>query len=747
MAIGKRAVEYNAHWKSEVWTWGQYCDHPITETSDKYKCKSYCAGTIDPDQSCRCSPQGLHRNNDTIGARRILTLDADYLKMAGDPDGDMLRQRIIDSGHEAMIHGTYSDKGGEARRRVAILLDEEVPPEQHGHIARVLMYELGGREGKVEWYTTGKDGKPKKNERFGPFDATCAQHSRYMFFQASKDGTGYRERFRGEMLPTDLYLMAADPAPPSEVRNFKQVEAGTPASPAHVQRAHSLLEEYASAVAGSGEGIRNDNLSKFTRRLFRMVLGGCLPDELVAKTMTEAGQACGLPDEEVEAMIDKKRMHARDAGPIQPEVAADVFDPIDEPEPVGPIGGVAQCRAPTEDGARCTNVSRLGKWQGDPWYMDTCEEHKDVPVEDLFPLDAEDGDEPVGSSWKRQDVGAMLARIKAGEVEEIVPTVCQMEGGGCLFYRGRINTLFGESGSGKTWVALAATKQEVEDGKTVVFIDFEDDLTSALRRLLAIGTDAEALTERFVYISPEEKMTKKVRRALIRTLAEEQPTLVVIDSTGESLAMEGKNPNADEDVATWVRWLPKACTPCGAAVVVVDHVTKDKDGHGSPIGSQRKKAATFSMLRVETVEPFSRGRAGSARVVANKDKAGHYRNGDVVAILHATPGSDPELELRLAKVDTPTVDAGQWDDRLLAKICNHLQMAYDESADEDWPGASTTHVVGRVGGNATKARLHLDHLVKLGNVAREKRGQTNYHTLVSPYVPDDVFDSAVDGEG
>lgn len=409
------------------------------------------------------------------------------------------------------------------------------------------------------------------------------------------------------------------------------------------------------------------------------------------------------------------------------EAFAEVL-PDDEPD---------RCQFMVDGGGRCSSPV----WtDNDGWRSphDCCQKHHVARNEDV----TDEGDEKVGSTWQFQDVGAMLGQIDRGEVEKIMPTVCATASGQCLFYRGRINTLFGESGSGKTWVSLLATKQEIEAGNHAVFIDFEDDLASALLRLLAIGTDQDAIRQRFHYVQPEEKISKRVRKELVANLADLGPTLVVIDSTGESLAVEGKNPNQDEEVALWLRVLPKACTRSGAAVVVVDHVTKAADGNSSPIGSQRKKAGVFAMFRVETVEAFAKGVAGSARVVAMKDKAGNFRSGDAVAVLHASPGVGEDLDLYLEEsAKDSDLLVGGYDERLFTKICDALQTAHDESIDDEWVGAGVNIVASLVSGNASKTRHHLKHLVRLGNVKREKKGQAMLHTLVSPYVPADVFDA------
>ena len=134
-------------------------------------------------------------------------------------------------------------------------------------------------------------------------------------------------------------------------------------------------------------------------------------------------------------------------------------------------------------------------------------------------------------------------------------------------------------------------------------------------------------------------------------MAELRPALVVVDSTGEGLALEGANPNADEEVAAWFLRVPRRLSLVtyddqpGPAVVVLDHVTKADDGGLWPIGSQRKRAAISGAQYMQRlVKPFDRDTAGHALLVCAKDRHGNYRTGQRVAELHVTPGPSITLD-------------------------------------------------------------------------------------------------------
>lgn len=277
------------------------------------------------------------------------------------------------------------------------------------------------------------------------------------------------------------------------------------------------------------------------------------------------------------------------------------------------------------------------------------------PLADLEPYgiagDAVEAPTASGSTWTRVDLGATVAGLVAGTLRRAAPTVAPVRGGAALFYPGKVNGLAGESGAGKTWTVLNAAAGILEDGGHVLYIDHEDDAAGIVGRLLDLGVGPDALRARFAYLNPSEKPTVGDLQALTGLVAELRPVLVVVDSTGEGLALEGANPNADEEVAAWFLRVPRRLSLVayddqpGPAVVVLDHVVKSDDGGLWPIGSQRKRAAISGAQYMQRlVKPFDRDTAGHALLVCAKDRHGNYRTGQRVAELHVTPGPSITLD-------------------------------------------------------------------------------------------------------
>lgn len=253
-----------------------------------------------------------------------------------------------------------------------------------------------------------------------------------------------------------------------------------------------------------------------------------------------------------------------------------------------------------------------------------------------------------GDTWQAVELQTTLSGLLDGTIKRLAPTVGTRNDGNALIYRGKVNGIAGASGSGKSWTALLCCAQELAAGDHAVYVDLEDDAASVLERLLLLGADPDVILDQFHYVHPDEQYGDLAAARLTALVERAQPTLVVIDSTGESLALDGAKPNDDDDVARWFRRLPTRIARLGPAVVILDHVVKADESGLWPIGSQRKRAAISGAQYMQTaVRMFDRDTDGLARLVCAKDRHGNYRQGMKVAELHVTPSrSDAYATLR-----------------------------------------------------------------------------------------------------
>lgn len=161
-----------------------------------------------------------------------------------------------------------------------------------------------------------------------------------------------------------------------------------------------------------------------------------------------------------------------------------------------------------------------------------------------------------------------------------------------LVYFGRRHVLSGETESLKTWAALALSVEEIRAGRCVVFVDFgEGGRREVYDRLRALGlTDAE-IHARFLYLEPEEPSTTEGARVDIATIVDaRRPSLVVFDATTGALELHGLDPNNGRDIQTFYRVVVGAFRREDAALVVIDHLTRNREARGSSRSGRRGRS-------------------------------------------------------------------------------------------------------------------------------------------------------------
>jgi hypothetical protein len=368
--------------------------------------------------------------------------------------------------------------------------------------------------------------------------------------------------------------------------------------------------------------------------------------------------------------------------------------------------------------------------------------------DDIAFLLSDDDDEPASplptnttddSDWAPISLVEIAAKIRNGEYQPITPTVLAVTGAMPLFYPERTNSLFGESGGGKTWVALAAAAETVRRGQRVLYADWEDNPAGIAERLVLLGlTDEEiALVD---YRNPTSGIVAGVTtlQAQIAQVATTY-TLVIIDSTGEAMAAGGVDSNADADVAIWFAFVKQLLRlPGGPVVIVLDHIPKDKDAPSSyAIGSQRKRAAiTGAAYRVDTIKEPAKGRDGKLKLTVAKDRPGNRPKGSVAAIIDMiTVGGMVDL---VAHIDESSTDAdGKFrPTTLMEKVSRFLEQAMTP--------ASKAAVERGVTGKATHIRQAIDCLVEDGHVVSTPSG---FESVSKYRAPESTVTSNATGNG
>lgn len=236
---------------------------------------------------------------------------------------------------------------------------------------------------------------------------------------------------------------------------------------------------------------------------------------------------------------------------------------------------------------------------------------------------------------------ADIAAILATDLEPESAAILSRTDGVALLYAGKMHMFQAEPTSGKTWVGLFAVVEVLMMGGAAAWIDYEDTPRGIIGRLMALGCDPEWL-KRFRYIQPVGPLGPLELTRLHALLAELNPDVVIIDGVGEALSRDGLDENSPTDFVQWTEKLPRPIARTGAAVVMIDHVVKDRENQGRWARGTGAKLGVIdgASYQLKVSAPFSRSRAGSVRVVVAKDRPGNFAVGDVAAVVTITPHAD-----------------------------------------------------------------------------------------------------------
>lgn len=352
--------------------------------------------------------------------------------------------------------------------------------------------------------------------------------------------------------------------------------------------------------------------------------------------------------------------------------------------------------------------------------------------------------EYVPASWAPMDLTTVLnGTYKAPE-----PTYMEREDGVCLGYPGLVHALNGESESMKSMLAQAESSRSINEGIDVLYIDCESDQGAVVARLLMLGAKPERIKDNFHYVRPQmhPKGTEQ-ERAAFHGLLQRDYGLAIIDGVTEAFAIFGVKSIDNDEVTAWGRQVPRTIADkTGAAVFLIDHVTKSEDGRGRfAIGAQAKLSyLTGAAYGLEVIEPGGVGMIGRIALRIGKDRPGQVRPN-----AGAWRKSDRTQEIAVAVFDSTTPGRIQY--RL------ETPRSSDQSTGTDWQPTTvmadiskTLQDAGRplsfrnintlVRGKRETIERAITELVQLGHVRIEPGSRNAHlHYLVTPYPAGDTL--------
>ncbi|MGV0778907.1 hypothetical protein [Mycolicibacterium elephantis] len=336
------------------------------------------------------------------------------------------------------------------------------------------------------------------------------------------------------------------------------------------ERVWAYIEGIARKQAGLTKGSRNDEQNQGAYKAFRLALGVGIPLERVAELLYEANVANGQVADDGEKQVHDTMASARQAA-----------------EAAGPeYLGQSECVAPA------------------------------------FTIDAPNDDD--GAHDEAAPLFADIAALLAGGLPEPPkPSVLHRDDGAAIFYRGKRNDLYGDPGSAKTMVSLAAAAEELANDGRVVFVDLDNNgVTETVARLLMLGAAREALADqnRFRYCQPDD--AAEVLRVVQACAG--WATFVILDCVGELLPLFGASSDSADDYTRVMRQVALPLERAGAGVVLLDHQAKGVESrrYGAGGTMAKRRAVTGCSINLVARQPFVPGRGGSAELWVNKDRPG-----------------------------------------------------------------------------------------------------------------------------
>ncbi len=284
-----------------------------------------------------------------------------------------------------------------------------------------------------------------------------------------------------------------------------------------------------------------------------------------------------------------------------------------------------------------------------------------------------------------------------------------------MVYAVGVTGFSGHPESGKTSTVSRLALDAMRAGTHVVYLDWEQGESETIRRLAAVGADAELLSERLTYIpfpGPPDW-------AELGTIWDEHPGAVgVFDSTRGILRTLGLDEDRASEVGQFMDPLVEFAVSRRVACLLIDHVAKAATGAtGYARGSGDKLAAVQGQWYVNRVRPFSETEAGEIELVRWKARSGRLPR------VHRFAVGDGQGKLTFRRLDADTTPQG----RMNTAIIEYLRGRHPESA-------SLRDIEAAIDGTATDKR---DRVKALADADSRPVAAVNGRHTRYVYVPDD----------
>jgi hypothetical protein len=336
--------------------------------------------------------------------------------------------------------------------------------------------------------------------------------------------------------------------------------------------------------------------------------------------------------------------------------------------------------------------------------------------------------EVVGYPWDE------LTSLLDGNYEPPDTGLLYREDGLGLFYPGKVHQVFGEDGTGKTWLSDTVAAALLQAGGIVFYLDYDDTAATHVQRLQQLGVDRVTIQRSFLHKTDPDFLDDGAVAAIAAGIPTDRPSLVVVDVAADALIAHNLSEDKAGDFLYWFAHVLLPLARAGACVLLNDHVVKTNDhgGHGRGTGAKRGKMDGV-VYELTAPTPLFPGERGVLALKVHKDRYGRVgKRGELVARILFEPSGDDAYEVRVCvpSKDVPTAnDAPGRTDKL------GTDMEHVSDAIADAPGISFRAIRDRASLSDARARAAVAELEAAGWIAvtRGTNGSSSTHRSLIPY--------------
>lgn len=197
--------------------------------------------------------------------------------------------------------------------------------------------------------------------------------------------------------------------------------------------------------------------------------------------------------------------------------------------------------------------------------------------------------------------------------------------GAHLLYPNRWHTCIAPSESGKSMWGIAHARDEMNAGRDVACLHFEEtDPGGTVSRLLAIGVHPDVIRKHFVWLSCDRTW---VPGELAAELADLTPGLVLLDGINAACSRHGQDVEKTSAVGWYRHTFVTPATRLGWVVLSLGHPPKARDrqaerhGFGSTAWLDEADGVGFRLV-AHPAHPIRRANSGTATLYSVKDRYG-----------------------------------------------------------------------------------------------------------------------------